>query len=171
MIRHYVIHQMNWSAFFIYSAKSCDQHFSFILPSLVISIFHLFCQVLRSAFFIYSAKSCDQHFSFILPSLAISIFHLFCQVLRSAFFHLFCQVLRSAFFIYSAKSCDQHFSFILPSLVSRDPFWKKLQIWTPFIHSNLISCSLIGSLVNMQSVLKMSTALRILHPDCVRCFW
>ena len=40
-----------------------------------------------------------------------------------------------------------------------------------FIHSNLVSCSLIGSLVNTQSVLKMSTPLRVLRPDCVRCFW
>ena len=40
-----------------------------------------------------------------------------------------------------------------------------------FIHSNLISCSLIGSLVNTRSVLKMSTALRVLRPDCARCFW
>ena len=38
-----------------------------------------------------------------------------------------------------------------------------------FIHSNLISCPLIGS--NTRSVLKMSTALRVLRPDCVRCFW
>ena len=40
-----------------------------------------------------------------------------------------------------------------------------------FIHSNLISRSLIGSLVNTRSVLKMSTALRVLRPDCARCFW
>ena len=40
-----------------------------------------------------------------------------------------------------------------------------------FIHSYLISCSLIGSLVNKRSVLKMSTALRVLRPDCARCFW
>ena len=40
-----------------------------------------------------------------------------------------------------------------------------------FIHPNLISCSLIGSLVNTWSVLKMSTALRVLRPDCTRCFW
>ena len=40
-----------------------------------------------------------------------------------------------------------------------------------FIHSNLISCSLIGSFVNTRSVLKMSTALRVLRPDCARCFW
>ena len=40
-----------------------------------------------------------------------------------------------------------------------------------FIHSNLISCSLIGSLVNTWSVLKMSTALRVLCPDWARCFW
>ena len=39
-----------------------------------------------------------------------------------------------------------------------------------FIHSNLISYPLIGSLVNTRSVLKMSTALHILHPDCARCF-
>ena len=40
-----------------------------------------------------------------------------------------------------------------------------------FIHSNLISCSLIGSLVNTRRVLKMPTALRVLRPDCRRCFW
>ena len=40
-----------------------------------------------------------------------------------------------------------------------------------FIHSNLISCSLIGSSVNTRSVLKMSTTLRVLRPDCERCFW
>ena len=37
-----------------------------------------------------------------------------------------------------------------------------------FIHSNLISCSLIGSLVNTRSVLKMSTALCVLHQDCAQ---
>ena len=37
-----------------------------------------------------------------------------------------------------------------------------------FIHSNLISCSLIGSLVNTRSVLKMSTALRVLRQDCAQ---
>ena len=40
-----------------------------------------------------------------------------------------------------------------------------------FIHSNFISCSLIGSLVNTRSALKMSTALHVLRPDCARCFW
>ena len=37
-----------------------------------------------------------------------------------------------------------------------------------FIHSNLISCSLIGSLVNTRSVLKMSTVLRVLRQDCAQ---
>ena len=37
-----------------------------------------------------------------------------------------------------------------------------------FIHSNQISCSLIGSLVNKRSVLKMSTALRVLRQDCAQ---
>ena len=37
-----------------------------------------------------------------------------------------------------------------------------------FIHSNLFSCSLTGSLVNTRSVLKMSTALRVLRPDCAQ---
>ena len=40
-----------------------------------------------------------------------------------------------------------------------------------FIHSAFISSSLIGSLVSTQSVLKMSTALRVLRPDYARCFW
>ena len=40
-----------------------------------------------------------------------------------------------------------------------------------FIHSYLISCSLIGSSVNARSVLKMSTELRVLRTDCARCFW
>ena len=40
-----------------------------------------------------------------------------------------------------------------------------------FIHFNLISCSLIGSFIDTRSALKMSTALRVLRPDCTRCFW
>ena len=38
------------------------------------------------------------------------------------------------------------------------------------IHTLSTFCSLIGSLVNTRSVLKMSTALLILRPDCARCF-
>ena len=41
-------------------------------------------------------------------------------------------------------------------------------IYHLFIHSNLISCSLIGSLVSTRSVLKMSTALRVLRQDCAQ---
>ena len=43
--------------------------------------------------------------------------------------------------------------------------------WIEFIHSNLVSCSLIGPLINTWSVLKMTTALRILGPDCRKCLW
>ena len=50
-------------------------------------------------------------------------------------------------------------------------FLKIINTYQKFIHSNLISCSLIGSLVNTRSVWKMSTALRILCPDCVTSFW
>ena len=55
-----------------------------------------------------------------------------------------------------------------------EAFWtwmKNDPRWPLFIHSNLISCPLIDFLVNMQSVLKMSTALRVLCPDYARFFW
>ena len=42
--------------------------------------------------------------------------------------------------------------------------------WMGFIHSNIISCSLIGSLVNMRSVLKMHNALCVLCRDCAWSF-
>ena len=42
--------------------------------------------------------------------------------------------------------------------------------WHQFIHSSLVSCSLIGSLVNTQSVKQMYNALRLLRPGCSRCF-
>ena len=53
------------------------------------------------------------------------------------------------------------------SIISPEIEHKQLK----FIHSNLISCSLIGSLINTQSVFKMSTPLHVLPPHCVRCFW
>ena len=53
---------------------------------------------------------------------------------------------------------------------SKEPI-RKQEIEWECMNSNLISCSLIGPLVNTRSVLKMSTALRVLRPDCSRCFW
>ena len=61
-------------------------------------------------------------------------------------------------------------SFLISKLIS--PFHEKwyIFIWYIFIHSNLVSYSLIGSLINTRIVLKMSTALRVLRPDCASCF-
>ena len=46
--------------------------------------------------------------------------------------------------------------------------------WRIFIHSNYISCSLIGSLVNTRSVENVHCTPRTaprLRPDCAMCFW